>query len=230
MNIRSGKVVAPSNRLLVLRAVLDFCICCLLLVQAECTRSSVLISFEGLCGLTQKQFATMDKAALIQWIQEEYGVAPTQMGNEVRSGKAVELYAWTKDETDRYAWLQDGRLVWLSIERLNGPTFGQVVDALGFPEAVSRDGTGWENTVYRIGLEYPGLGFSVAESGVLAGYVSEITLVRDMHVNTVDCYAPGSMEDVLKNAYLIPPENVPAALSHRLPWTGFGGSVSLERR
>ncbi len=209
--------------------ILSFaCICWLAITLAGCARSTVDVSFEGLCGLTYAEFASFDEEFLIQWVQENYGVSPWKLGETKESGKVVTVHAWMKDGTYGTAWLNDGHLAVISMMDIqNGPTFGQVVDTVGPPDAVDSYVTRQEDTVYTIELHYPTLGFIAVESGWKRGYVTSLTLERHMRVNEIYCHMPGSMQEVLQEAFVIPPENVPIALQRRIPWPGFGTSIPL---
>ena len=173
----------------------------------------------------------MDEATLIPWVEEHYGVTPSKMGERTNAGVVVVHYTWLKGKTRGYATLHDGSLVSIRLEDVqNGPTFGQVVETLGPPKTLSTSATGWEGTVYTLGLEYPELGFSVKKQGWLWGYVNQVTLSEDTQVNTIRCYAPGSLEEVLQEINMTPPEIITDTLRlYYPPWPGFGASVTLER-
>ena len=230
MNECMGRPLIPSGRL-VHRMRLGFCIGCLLLVLSGCARSTVSISFEGLCGLTHEEFATMDEATLIPWVEEHYGVTPSKMGERVEAGVVVPIYTWLKGKTRGSAMLHDGSLVKIWLEDVqNGPTFGQVVETLGPPKTLYRSATGWEGTMYTLGLEYPELGFSVKKHDWLWGYVNQVTLSEDIQVNAISCYAPGSLEEIMQEINMAHPEVITDALRfYYPPWPGFGASVTLER-
>jgi len=204
-------------------------ICVSLLLITGCTRATTAVSFEDLCDLTREQFAVMDEESLIQWVWEKHGVVPSELGQQEEDRAEVVLYGWRKGETYRTARLHGGRPVWISMTDIrDGPTFGQVLETLGPPEAVYTYATVYDGTSYGVILEYPAQGLSLGRKQFTRLVLTEVVLSERTQVNTVDCYTPGSLEVVLHQAFGIPAENVPIALQQHKPWPGFGAEVSLD--
>lgn len=194
------------------------------------------ISAETLCGLNPEQLGTMKEEQLYQWIEEEIGCEPSR--HEMRVGKdSVVLLNCDGEHVSGGFQSVNGHPANLGISigesRL---TFGEVVSGLGSPELVYRDiqRTDHNPALYSVGLEYPALGVSVysiivddlrelVHEGVLS-----VTLSEDMGVDLINCYLPGSIEEVLwADPWSVYRGGIRLRLERSLPWPGFGAIVPL---
>ena len=208
--------------------------CFLLAVLAGCRQPTEPVSYQDLCGLTSDQMGVMDEEDVRQWIEEKYNSVPVK-SQKVTNGESIVIYIWQYDGIAGNAYLRDGRLFRISLHEVeNGPTFGQVVAGLGPPEMVDRYAGMYEPMLYTVDLDYPALGVSVGASGMEernklmheGGLAAPLT--EDMQVDYVECYTPGSMEDVLREVFFLPPEYVSYHMQRRIPWPGFGDLVPLD--
>ena len=209
--------------------LLGVCLCALLLVSIGCSpgKETTPVSFEGLCQLTLDEFASMDEETLVQWVEEKHGVSPSKSEQEW-DGNLIVSYEWESDGVDWFASCREDRLS--KILRLNvplGPTFGEVVERLGSPERISSYATRVEDTGYQVALEYPEAGLTLGEQGWLRGYVTEVTLSKRQRVNSVLCYMPGPLEEIMQEVLLVSPEYIPVALERKVLWPGFGAKITL---
>ena len=91
----------------------------------------------------------------------------------------------------------------------------------------------YERVLYFVGLDSPAIGVSVETEAITSvkavstqnGWAGP--LKETMEVKHIDCYVPGSMEEVLREAYLLSPETVAYQMGKRISWPGFGGLVPL---
>jgi hypothetical protein len=192
------------------------------------------VSYKDLCGLTSEQMGVIDEEDVRHWIEEEYSCAPAE-SEEVIGGEFIVIYIWEHDGITANAYLRDGRLFRISLHDVeNGPTFGQVVAGLGPPEMVDRRAGMYEPVLYTVSLDYPALGVSVGASGLekrnrlMHEDRLATPLTQDMVVDHIECYTPGSMEDILREVFSLPPEYVAYHIQRRIPWPGFGALVPLE--
>ena len=216
-------------------------VCCLLVILVGCRQAIqstevplAPVSFEDLCRLSHKQFGTMGEEELRQWIEETYYDTPSE-AQEIMDGDPIGIYIWEHGEMIGNAYLRDGRLLRISLHDIeNGPTFGQVVAGLAPPAMVYRYQWTYEQVLYTIGLDYPALGVSVYTTNLEKWHKLAhqeglaVTLTQDMRVNGIECYTPGPMEDVLREAFLLSPESVSFQMQSRLPWPGFGVLIPLD--
>lgn len=215
-------------------------ICFLLAVLAGCRppdQSPAPVLYEDLCVLTHEQMGVMDDESLRQWIEKEYSNVPLR-SQEVISGELITIYVWEYEGITGNAYLRDGSLFRVSSFDLEGkakgqPTFGQVVAGLGTPEIIEPSAGMYEPLAYTIVLHYPTLGVSVSGTNVEPrerltheGKLA-VLLTEDMQVDNVDCYIPGSIEEVLQTAFFASPEDVLLYMRNRMPWPGFGALVPL---
>jgi hypothetical protein len=174
----------------------------------------------------------MDESAALKWVQDEYGVSPKKTKDPIY-GDLVNVYEWYKDDgTYGHLYFHDEHIIRMSLEGIkHGPTFGQVVEELGPPEAFGEYVTRVEDTVYSFSLGYPAWGFSVSGMDSTRGYVEEVVLSKDMRVDLVVCHAPGPREEVLREAYLLDvlyPESEDSEWQEPTPWPGFGTPIRLD--
>ena len=196
--------------------------------------SLVPVSYKDLCGLTSEQMGVMDDKNVRRWIEAEYNDIPLK-SQEMISGESIVIYIWKYNGITGNAYLRDGHLFRISLSDVeNGPTFGQVVAALGPPKVVDRSAGMYEPLLYTIVLDYPALGVSVGVSNIeersRLTHQGELAapLTEDMQIDHVDCYAPGSMEEVLREVFFLSPENVSYHIQRRMPWPGFGALIPLD--
>jgi len=192
------------------------------------------VSHQDICRLPPEEMATMDSEDVHRWIVTACDAVPTTSQEKI-GGEQLTVYVWQSNGMTGNAYLRSGQLFRISLQNLeNGPTFGQVVAGLGSPEMVDRRAEIRERVLDTIALDYPALGISVSTSDVgkrsrlLHRDDLAVTLRQDMRVLHVECYAPGSMEDILRDVFLLPPEYVSYHLERRIPWPGFGSRVSLD--
>jgi hypothetical protein len=214
--------------------------CMIFVVLAGCEQPRKQISYESLCGLTKDQMGSLDEDGVREWIEKEHGpvqeVILDQALDEEYSG-SITAYGWSEmGKVAGIAYMREGRLYRASVYDLeNGPNFGQVVTSLGVPQAVFGSGTTLQDPVlYTIRMEYPDLGLSVegssleARSELIRGEGLSAPLREKMLVRNVECYVPGSIEEVLRNVFLLSPEVIRYQLEKRIKWPGFSSIVPLQ--
>ena len=194
------------------------------------------LTVEDLCGLSTDQFGSMEEEAFRNWFHERYGRFPAR-DEQIVGGEAMTVYSWRQDGAVGNAFAHDGRLHSLSIiDIADGPSFGDVVTALGTPKAVDRYANVYDPVLYRIQLDYPDLGVSVTTKGLedrtelSANGGLYIRLAEEMPVTTITCYAPSSLEHLLLQVLFLDEEVAALQLARRIDWPGFGESIRLDNR
>ncbi len=178
-----------------------------------------------------------NEAEVLVWIVRTSGQKPeTSVQSE---GPDTTVWYWWKERgTDWTVLLLNGRLALVSISGVKEKlTFEQVVATLGPPQFVHAE-LGWltceRDCPYFVHLDYPQLGVSVTTQEVKPsrtllqqgkGYA--VKLSPQMQVSWIDCYVPQPMEDVLRQAFRISPENVVVLMQLRQPWPGFDAWIPL---
>lgn len=212
-------------------------VCIVLAILAACRRPpGPPVTYRDLCNVDVQHLETMDEDSVRQWVREQYGVVPRDAAERSLGGDLVGIMVWTHDGVTGNAYLRDGHLFRISLMNIkNGPTFNQVIAGMGIPQAVGTGSVQYDPVLYSIDLFYPELGMLVSGSrleryrdlmrdGGLAA-----RLGADMRVDSVDCYAPASIPDVLRKVYFSAPERVAGEVQHLRPWPGFGAWVPLDR-
>jgi hypothetical protein len=193
------------------------------------------VSLRGVCALAHAdeiELGIADEPAVRAWMQAKRRISdPSKWVRSTRTlGEDTFIeYGWPEEFGGILARLKNGRLSALLKSDTWGPTFGELVDAVGPPEWVYPyiiRCNGSKDCAYGIYLDYPGLGMSVRSDrfGDLPGRT--FALDRNLRVKTVECYVSGTMEEVLRNAYQLPPDYVLRDMQARVPWSGFGAIFS----
>jgi hypothetical protein len=205
-----------------------------------CEQPRKQVSYESLCGLTKDQMGSLDEEGVREWIEKEHGpvqeaILDQALDEELRD--AIVAYGWSEmGKIAGIAYLKEGRLYRVSVYGLeNGPNFGQVVTSLGVPQAVYGFGIAVRDPVfYTIRMDYPALGLSVegssldARAELIRGKGLSTPLSEKMLVRDVECYVPGSIEQVLRDVFLLSPEVIRYQLEKRIKWPGFSSTVPLQ--
>jgi hypothetical protein len=212
----------------------------LLLVVLTCCRrraswldESGPVTVEELCPLSGEQMAGMDADDVRGWIRETYSTSVLGGLNDI-SGHSVYGFVWHVWGMTGNADIYQERLVRVTLFDIEGgPTLAQIVTGSGPPEMLRARGETIEGTPYHLGLEYPALGFSVSlfdSSGnqdVFQDGQFAVRLTEDMRVDRIDCYPPGTMEEVLRDSYLLDDDGIEYNMESTMPWPGFGELVPL---
>ncbi len=188
------------------------------------------VSVLGLCGLPPDQYAEMDQSQVREWFDRNYGITPSA---DTKDGLAA-LSGTTPNKGGATAFFLHERVVELGRSINDGPTFGQVVAALGSPTTVYGTGQAREVIFFTVGLDFPNLGLSIfmskrtnTQEVTHEGHL-EVQLKEEYRVSAVECYAPQrTMDDMLRERFAFYPATIAYEQSRRKPWTGFGTWVPL---
>lgn len=122
-------------------------------------------------------------------------------------------------------YLRDGKVLRIEIHHLNYLTLGEIVDKYGPPQCIHAYSGAAEFFYYGVILDYPSRGLSVKSFSLVNPQdIADGTapLTRDQKVTTAVYYAPAPIEDVLREAFLLPQEVVQSYLANCQEWEGFG--------
>lgn len=117
--------------------------------------------------------------------------------------------------------LINGVVSLISLEVERGLPLGELLQTLGRPKSLSVFSKVYESCFASITLDYPTKGISL---GIIKTYdcSSTVSIDATTRVDTYWRYIPGSLEEVLRDTFLMTEDGIASNLAQRQEWHGYG--------
>lgn len=121
--------------------------------------------------------------------------------------------------------LRDGKVLWIEIGLDYELTLGEIVNKYGSPESIYAYAGCADFCWYSINFDYPTMGlmlqsYSLADPGDVAD--GTVLISEEVKITTACYFAPASLQKILGEVLMLPPDRVEYFMTSRQKWEGFG--------
>lgn len=128
-------------------------------------------------------------------------------------------------ERYNYIYLREGKVLRIEISLHGRVRLGEIVDKYGPPESIYASVGAAEFYWYTITFNYPAIGLTLESFSLInPGDVADGTILvsEEMRITQAYYYTPTSLQKMLSEVLLLPPDRIEYFFANRQRWEGFG--------